>query len=328
MGASRGPSAAYATRRTAGSDPTSRRDRAPGQRWLSQSSRRVGPSRASGPGVSVASSRTWPKYGTVSSATIVARVAGRGQDPADQLVEPDGLGTADLDHGVRRWSLGHIRDDDGQVVDGDRLQRGRRDADRAVGRGRVGDLPEELEELRRPDDRVRHAAGLDGALLRDLGPKVAAVRRAVGADDREHDVMPDPDLALRLEQGPGRRLEELEHGRGLERRRVGHVDDDIGAGQAVDHPGARDRVEAGARGGGHASWPRPCSSATTCEPRRPVPPTTTIFTACLPAYGSTASPSYSPADRHASRIFIRPAGLQHRAGVDPGPDREQDPDRR
>ena len=79
---------------------------------------------------------------------------------------------------------GRLRGDVGQggrhVVGRQRLHGGGRQADIAV--AVPGNPPEEFEELRGPDDRERHAAGLDQPLLVDLGPHVSAVRHAVGPD--------------------------------------------------------------------------------------------------------------------------------------------------
>ena len=57
---------------------------------------------------------------------------------------------------------------------------------------------------------------------------VAAFGQPVGTDDRQRDVMSDAGGRLRVKQVPRRGLEELDHGRVLERRRVRHVHDNIG----------------------------------------------------------------------------------------------------
>ena len=57
---------------------------------------------------------------------------------------------------------------------------------------RVGDAADELEELRRAEDRVRDGRGLDRLFLGELRTEVAAVLEPVGADDGERDVVARP----------------------------------------------------------------------------------------------------------------------------------------
>ena len=117
----------------------------------------------------------------------------------------------------------------------------------------------------------------DQLLLDALGLEVALVGHALGADHRQRHVVADARRLLRREQVAGRRLEELEHRRVLERRRVGDVDDDVGALEHLGQALARERVDAGVGRRRDASCPCSPSFATTCEPTRPVPPMTTIF---------------------------------------------------
>ena len=91
------------------------------------------------------------------------------------------------------------------------------------------------------------APGLDLGLLGDLGAQVAAVGQAVGPDDRHRDVVADAGVALGRQQVARRGGEELPHRVVVPDRRVGDVDDDVGAHHHVGEALAGDRVDA--RGG-------------------------------------------------------------------------------
>ena len=83
------------------------------------------------------------------------------------------------------------------------------------------------------DDGVGDRRALDQLLLRDLCAEVAAFGQAFGSDDRQRDVMADAGGCFGVEEVAGRRFEELEHCRVLERRGVRHVDDDRSACEGV-----------------------------------------------------------------------------------------------
>jgi hypothetical protein len=139
----------------------------------------------------------------------------------------------------------------GDVVDGDeREQPGREPHSVALLAG-VDDLREELEELGGAQDRVRNRARLDLRLLRDLGSQVAAVGRAVGADDAHREVVAHAGLALGRQLVACRGGEELQHRVVLPCGRVGGVDDGIRARQRVRQARAGDDVDAGGRRGRH-----------------------------------------------------------------------------
>jgi hypothetical protein len=80
-----------------------------------------------------------------------------------------------------------------------------------------------------------------------------------------------------------RTLKEIEHGGGLPGRRVGDVDNDIGARQcgceAFTSPVTAFTPDFGEAA--TASWPCALRLATSFDPINPVPPITTIFMACL-----------------------------------------------
>src|SRR5262249_49443069 len=69
---------------------------------------------------------------------------------------------------------------------------------------------------------------LDEILLGLFGTKIAAGLQALGADDREGDVMLDAGGHFGRREVPAGGLKELHRGPVFERRRGGHVDDDLG----------------------------------------------------------------------------------------------------
>jgi hypothetical protein len=75
--------------------------------------------------------------------------------------------------------------------------------------------------------------------------EVAAVLQPVGADHRQGDVMADARRDFGRGQVASGRLEEVHRRLGLERRRIGDVDDHFGAGQRFGQALAGDRVHAG-----------------------------------------------------------------------------------
>jgi hypothetical protein len=94
------------------------------------------------------------------------------------------------------------------------------------------------------NDRVRDRGLRDQLLLRELRAEVAALGQALGADDRQRDVMPHPGGRFGREQVAGRRVEEREHRRVLERGSVRHVDDHGGSRHGLGEPLAGERVDA------------------------------------------------------------------------------------
>src|SRR3546814_11261551 len=96
------------------------------------------------------------------------------------------------------------------------LFRSGRQADHIALSPRLDDAVDELEELCRAEDRIGDAGGLDQLLLGHLRPKVAALEKALRADDRESHMMPHAGGRLRREKVAAGRLEELH--RSAERR--------------------------------------------------------------------------------------------------------------
>src|SRR6201982_3834904 len=120
-----------------------------------------------------------------------ALVADGGQELARELVHRTGLRTCDLDGAVQRRcerQLGQVAD---HVVRGNRLEQRGRQPDHITLCARFDDAADELEELRRAQDRIGNAGRLDQILLGHLGAEVATVGTAVAADDRQRQMMLD-----------------------------------------------------------------------------------------------------------------------------------------
>src|SRR3546814_7470155 len=97
--------------------------------------------------------------------------------------------------------------------------------------------------LCRAEDRIGDAGGLDQLLLGHLRPKVAALEKALRADDRESHMMPHAGGRLRREKVAAGRFEELHDGVVLEGGRVRHVNEDLGVHQGLGQPLAGDGVD-------------------------------------------------------------------------------------
>jgi hypothetical protein len=110
---------------------------------------------------------------------------------------------------------------------------------------RLGDATKELHELRRVEQRIGDRRALDERLLRQLGAKIAAVLKMLGADDRKGNVQLHSCSLLGFDQIFSRGLEEI-HGRlVLEGRRVRHIDDDLRTFERFGKTFASDCVDAG-----------------------------------------------------------------------------------
>jgi hypothetical protein len=174
-------------------------------------------------------------------------VPGRGEQAPRPSIDAERLGPAKLHAAPDRRADRQLGHGGRHLVNGDWLRQPRREPDAvALGTG-LDDLGEELEELRGAQDGARDRPGLDLGLLGDLGPHVATIGQAVGSDDRHREVVTDPGGALGGQQVARRRGEELPHRIVLPDRRVGDVDEDVGARHHVGKALAGDRVDA--RGG-------------------------------------------------------------------------------
>jgi hypothetical protein len=77
------------------------------------------------------------------------------------------------------------------------------------------------------------------------------------------------------------RFEKLEDGLVLPRRRVRHVDNDVGTIHRLGQALAGDTVDARAGLAASTSWPRSRRFFTSFDPMRPEPPMTTMFMGVL-----------------------------------------------
>ena len=141
----------------------------------------------------------------------------------------DRFGTRQLDRAVQRLLDGDVGQRGGDVIRHDGLHQGGRQPNRLPVGGRLGDAAHELEELRRADDRVGNLGGLDQVFLGHLRAEVTTRKQAIGADNRQRNVMSHAGGRFGGKEVAPRRLEELQDGLVLERRRVRHVDDDLSA---------------------------------------------------------------------------------------------------
>jgi hypothetical protein len=91
---------------------------------------------------------------------------------SDEVVHANGFGTGDVDGCVERFADGDVGEDGGDVCGGDGLHEGWGHADGVDFGGGLGDVADELEELRGADDRVGNARGLDEVFLGELGAEI------------------------------------------------------------------------------------------------------------------------------------------------------------
>jgi hypothetical protein len=173
-----------------------------------------------------------------------ACVAVRAQHAAGELVEAEPFGACQLDGAVHRRAHRRDRQRGRDVVGRLRLNEHGRDTNRLAVGVRIGDPADELEELRRADDRVGHGCPLDRFLLGELGPEVPAVGQPVGADDRQGHVVADTEGRFCGEDVAGRGLEELQHRCVAPSRCVRHVDDNPGGLERFGQSLAGQRVDA------------------------------------------------------------------------------------
>lgn len=110
----------------------------------------------------------------------------------DELVQPEPFRAGQLDGAVDRRALGDIGQGGGNVIGRLGLEvQGRQRNHPVVGAG-IGDATNELEELRRAQDRAGGGRGLDRFFLGELGAEVPAALQPFGADDRQRHVVAGP----------------------------------------------------------------------------------------------------------------------------------------
>jgi hypothetical protein len=174
----------------------------------------------------------------------LARIVPCTEASFDERVEGDLFGASHLDGAVHRLADGDFSDRAGDVGGSHRLGEHMREVHRVAVGGGAGDALEELEELRRMDERIRDGRRLDQRLLSGLRAKVTAVGQTLGAHDGQRDVMPHAGDGLRREQIPGRRLKKR-HGRlRFQGRGVRDVHHRRGARQDLGQTRAGDGVDA------------------------------------------------------------------------------------
>ena len=256
----------------------------------SQSSSRISPRIAPSPGTSVRSP---------TRDAEVARVRGRSRPRAGRSMprRTRRMGSSNRNCSGPPTSTmpftgapdGDPADRRGDVVGRHRLEEHRWHADGAAVGGVVGDALDELEELRRMDDRVRDRRRLDQRLLGELRPEVAGGRRSgsplsdrLGADDRQRDVVADSCGRFGGAGGCGSTSRRT---RAPSRTRSEGEFDTSTTTEAPSRAAASPSpviVLMPRRGeAGTASCPCSVSLATSFEPMSPVPPMTTIFMVIL-----------------------------------------------
>ena len=162
---------------------------------------------------------------------------------SDELVQTKLLGPRHFDDAVYGRSYSDPGNCARDVLGGHRLDLNGCEAHGGAVGGGVRDALDELEELRRVDDRVRDRRSLDQVLPGDLGTEVAACGEAFGSHDRQCDVMTHACRCFSVKKVGGRCCEELQHCRVFEGGGVGHVHDHRGAHQGFSQPLSRDGVD-------------------------------------------------------------------------------------
>ena len=84
----------------------------------------------------------------------IAVVVARSEALTDQVIETELLGTGHFNRAIQRRTRGDPADRLGDVISRHRLNEDRWHPNRRSDSGFIGDALDELEELRRPDDRV------------------------------------------------------------------------------------------------------------------------------------------------------------------------------
>src|SRR5690349_5790361 len=114
----------------------------------------------------------------------LTRVVARAETQANQLIESEPLRTGYFNRAVQWRARGDPRDGLGNVISCHRLNQYRWQPNRRSISGFIGDAGDELEELRRVNDRVRDPGSLDQRLLSVLRSKIGTVRYPLGSHHR------------------------------------------------------------------------------------------------------------------------------------------------
>src|SRR6185295_16295071 len=143
-------------------------------------------------------------------------VVARAQALADQFIETELLRTRHFNRAIHWRADGDSADRLGDVISRHRLNEYRWQPNRRSLGGFSGDALDELEELRRVNDRIRDPGTLDQRFLRVLRPEVGTVRYALGSHHGQRDVVPHTGRCRVLEKVTRGRGEELHDRRVLE----------------------------------------------------------------------------------------------------------------
>jgi hypothetical protein len=92
----------------------------------------------------------------------------------DESIEIERFGPADFDRAIQGRGGRNLRNRTRDIVSRNGLDMHRRHADGVAMGSRVGDAPQELEELRGLNDRVRNRRAFDQLLLRRLRAEITA----------------------------------------------------------------------------------------------------------------------------------------------------------
>ncbi len=179
------------------------------------------------------------------------RVVPRAQCLGYELVEAEPLRSGHLGRALQRGLHGGLGHRLGDVLGRHGLEEHVRYAYGVAARRGVGDALDELEELRRPDDRIGDPPLFDQLFLGRLRTEVAVVGQPLKADDRQRQVVGHARRGLGGQQVAGGGGEEVQHRRLLEGRRIGHVHDHLGSGERLGEALAGEGVDARMGRGGH-----------------------------------------------------------------------------
>ena len=124
-----------------------------------------------------------------------------------------------------------IRERCGDFIDGHRLSPYRCDSHCLVAGVGIYKVRQEVVELRRAQNRVRDCRKADEIFLCEFGAEVTARQQAVGADDRQRQVMADARSGFRGQEVATHGLEKRQDCLVLPRGRIGDIDDHLSAGQ-------------------------------------------------------------------------------------------------
>jgi len=118
------------------------------------------------------------------------RIVARPEFLSDQFIEAELLGSRNLYCAIQRRIQGDSAHCTRDIISRHGLKEHRRHANLITLGCAIGDTPNELEELRRSDNRVRDRTFLDEFLLSDLRAEVAALWKSVDPNNRHRNVMP------------------------------------------------------------------------------------------------------------------------------------------